>query len=135
MNRSVINETVFNVESGQKSKIACRCKADFGGLSLFVGCKWKLVESNCPTVLFSLASDSAEFDDSFGNATFTGDSFQEVETTSIPTVTNSTQNVTMSSLEAELESLKQELEQVKEQFNNRKQIQVVKGLNSVQFHP
>ena len=77
MNRSIINETVFNVESGQKSKIACRCKADFGGLSLFVGCKWKLVESNCPTVLFSLASDSAEFDDSFGNDTFTGDSFQE----------------------------------------------------------
>ena len=86
-------------------------------------------------MLFSLASDSAEFDDSFGNATFTGDSFEEVETTSIPTVTNSTQNVTMSSLEAELESLKQELEKVKEQFNNKNQIQVVKGLKSVQFHP
>ena len=38
-------------------------------------------------MLFSLASDSADFDDSFSNFTSTGDSSEETDTTSEPTVT------------------------------------------------
>ena len=54
-----------------------------GGFTVFSGCKWKLLESNCPSLLFSSASDSAEFDDSFGDLAYTGDNLEE--TTSIPT--------------------------------------------------
>ena len=78
---------VINVKSGQTSKISCQCHQNLGYFSIFVGCKWKLEESNCPNLLFSLASNSADFDDSFINHTFTGDSSEEVQTTSAPTLT------------------------------------------------
>ena len=78
---------IVNVESGDKSKIACQCYEDFGGFHVWVGCKWKLIESNCPSLRFSIASDSVELDNSFDDQTFTGDSFEEISTTSIPTVT------------------------------------------------
>ena len=110
----------MNVVSGQQSKIACQCKADFGGFSLFVGCKWKLVESNCPSLLFSLASDSADFDGSFDDITFIED-ISEVYTTSSDT----------SFLASKLESLKQELEKIKQQFENDTSIEVIKGMNQL----
>ena len=55
----------------------CHCKSNIGGIKLFVGCKWHLVESNCPSVLFSLARESADFDDSFNDQTLTGESFED----------------------------------------------------------
>ena len=107
--------------SGQQSKIACQCKADFGGFSLFVGCKWKLIESNCSSLLFSLASDSADFDDSFNNVTFTGDTSEVTNTTSSDT----------SFLVSELESLKQQLETIKQQFENDTSLQIIEGKNQL----
>ena len=93
----LLEKSIFwTLKSGKKSKIACRCKADFGGFSLFVGCKWNLVESDCPSVLFSLATDSADFDDSFNSFTFTGDSSEEIDTTSEPTVTTQGRILTFS---------------------------------------
>ena len=47
-------------------------------------------------MLFSLASDSADFDDSFGNFTFTGDSSEETDTTSEGTVTTQGRILTFS---------------------------------------
>ena len=84
----------------------CRCTTDFGELTLFFGCEWTLLESNCPSLSFSLASDSANFDDSFNSLISTEDN-SEIET----------------SEEDTLEDLQQEIQQVKEQF----QYQVVKG--------
>ena len=86
--------------------IECRCKTDLGYFSLFVGCKWKLVYSNCPSVLFCLADDSAPFDSSFDDLIYTGDSDE-----------NPSQNMT--SLEVELETLtNQQLIHGKSRFNN-----------------
>ena len=100
----------INVKSGQKSKISCRCSQNLGFFSVFFGCKWTLEESNCPSLLFSSAPDSADFDDTFANHIFTGDSSVQIET-----------------LGAAVEDLKQQLEQVEKQSNSR--IQVVKGSN------
>ena len=86
---------LVNVSSGQKSKIECQCNTTLGGFTVFSGCKWKLLESNCPSLLFSLASDSAEFDYSFDGFVITGVSLEE--TTSVPTTvseTTSEQNTT-----------------------------------------
>ena len=91
---SKVNNLV-NVPSGQKSKIECQCNTTLGGFTVFSGCKWKLLESNCSSLYFSLASDSAEFDDSFGDLAYTGDNLEE--TTSVPTTvseTTSEQNTT-----------------------------------------
>ena len=101
----------INVKSGQKSKISCRCSHNLGFFSVFLGCKWKLEESNCPSLLFSLASDSADLDDTFANHLFTGHSSEQIET-----------------LGDVVEDLKQKLEQVEKQSNS--QIQVAKGINT-----
>ena len=110
--------------------MGCQCYIDFGGLSLFVGCEWTLLESNCPSISFSLAEDSANFDDSFGSLVSTGDSSEGIETTSIPITTTqvettSKQATTLGPLEATLEELQQQLESVKEQFGYP--IQVIEG--------
>ena len=84
----------------------CRCTTDFGELTLFFGCEWTLLESNCPSLSFSLASDSANFDQSF-NGLVSIENNSEIE----------------SSVEDTLEDLQQQLQQVKEQF----QYQVVTG--------
>ena len=98
----------------------CQCKANHGYISIFVGCKWKLVDDNCPSVLFSQALDSANFDDSFDNRTFTEDSLEVVDTT------HETDSVSLTLLKDQLDDLKQQLEQVKEQFNSDP-IQVITG--------
>ena len=106
---------VINIKSGQKSKIECRCKQRIGHFEIFVGCQWKLVESNCSSVLFTLAEDSAGFHHSFGNQTFTGDT--EIETTD-----------SITTLAAELEVLMQQLEELKEQLNSESPIKTIKGM-------
>ena len=98
-----------------------------------MGCRWKLVDENCPSVLFSQALDSADFDDSFNNRTFTLDSSEAIDTThnetSITTEeTNTGQNMTLTLLKAQLDDLKQQLEEVKEQFNSENSIQVIQGI-------
>ena len=82
-------------------------------------------------MLFSLAEDSADFDDSFGNQITTGDSDLGIETTSSPDVTtisattetNSSQNLTSQ----EVEDLINQLEEMKEQFNNENSVKVIEG--------
>ena len=117
----------------EKSKIECRCSEDLGFLKIFIGCKWKLVKSNCPSVLFSLAQDSADFDDSFGDQ-IREDSDLEIETTSSPvttisttTETNSSQNLTSQ----EVEALINQLEELKEQFINQNSVKVIEGEVSI----
>ena len=124
-----VKNFVIGISSDKKSKIECRCLTEFGGISIFVGCKWKLLESNCPSVSYSLASNSAKFDSSFDGLVSTEDSSEDIETTSSPTTTTSfsTQETTLSPLEATLEELKKQLEQVKEQFDADNTIQIVKG--------
>ena len=102
------------------------------GFAILVGCRWKLLDENCPSILFSPASDSAEFDDSFNNRTFTRDSLEVIDTThnetSITTEEDSSHSISLPVLEAQLDDLKQQLEQVKEQFNSENFIQVLKGI-------
>ena len=86
-------------------------------------------------MLFSLAEDSADFDDSFGNQITTGDSDLGIETTSSPDVTtisattetNSSQNLTSQ----EVEDLINQLEEMKEQFNNENSVKVIEGKLSI----
>ena len=130
----MIKTVVIDTSSDKKSKIECRCLADFGEISIFVGCKWKLLESNCPSVSYSLASNSAEFDNSFDGLISTEDSSEEAETTTMPTTTTTTsmpttQETTLSPLEATLDELKQQLEEVTEQNT----INVVEGYHLTSF--
>ena len=93
MNGFLSFNSFINVESGNDSKIACQCYQDFGGFHVWAGCKWKLLESNCPSLLFSIASESVDLDNSFGSQIFTGDSFEEIETTSTPVVTTQAKRI------------------------------------------
>ena len=89
--------------------------------------------------MFSQALDSANFDDSFNNRTFTEDSLEVIDTThnetnttqndtSITTEeTDSGQNMNFTLLKAEMDDLKQQLEQVRELFNSENSIQVIAG--------
>ena len=89
--------------------------------------------------MFSQALDSANFDDSFDNRTFTEDSLEVIDTTHNQTHTTqndtsitiedteSGQNMNFTLLHAQLDDLKQQLEQVRELFNSENSIQVIKG--------
>ena len=131
INRHTVNKLIFiGVKSEQKSMIACHCTKNFGVIELFVGCRWKLVDENCPSVLFSQALNSTYLDDSFNNRTFTEDSLEAVNETHNDTSTqeDSGHDTSMTLLKEHLEDLKQQLEQVKEQLNSVNSIQVIRGM-------
>ena len=118
--------------SDHKSRIACHCRSNFAGITIFVGCRWKLVDHQCQSLLFSQALDSAKFDESFDNRILTQENYEMISTNSTENSlttegTQADQNSSFTSLKAQFDDLKQQLELVKEQFQDDNTIQVIKG--------